>query len=318
MGQPDMMTDRPLATVRIRRTASRPIQVLPVGAGREVWLAERRKGIGGSDALAVMGLSPYSSAYAVWADKLNLLPAKPETEAMLWGRLLEPVVADYFATTTGVAVRRAGMFHHGEHPWMRYNPDRLTADGGLLEVKTTSIYHADEWKDGQTPDAAEAQVRHGMAVLNRPHAWVIALIAGQKPVIRRITRDPEIEHSMFVVQRSFWFDHVLTCVPPDPDGSSSCARTLYQLHRQARDDLVVHLDEQDLAVLDEHAQLKQKTKQLDESRRELENWVKHRLGDAVTGLHDGAPVVTWPHRSRKGYTVAPTEYRQLINLRQGR
>ena len=33
------------------------------------WLALRRTGIGGSDAGAIMGVSPYKGAFSVWADK---------------------------------------------------------------------------------------------------------------------------------------------------------------------------------------------------------------------------------------------------------
>jgi len=35
---------------------------------REQWLALRKKGIGGSDAAGVMGMSPWSSPLSVWAD----------------------------------------------------------------------------------------------------------------------------------------------------------------------------------------------------------------------------------------------------------
>jgi predicted phage-related endonuclease len=40
---------------------------------RERWLAERRKGIGSSDAAAILGVHPYKSAYAVWAEKTGLI-----------------------------------------------------------------------------------------------------------------------------------------------------------------------------------------------------------------------------------------------------
>ena len=38
-------------------------------ASREEWLALRRGYIGGSDAAAVVGLSPYVTPYQVWAEK---------------------------------------------------------------------------------------------------------------------------------------------------------------------------------------------------------------------------------------------------------
>lgn len=43
---------------------------------REKWLEERRKGIGGSDAAALVGMNSYSTPYMVWADKTGRLPEK--------------------------------------------------------------------------------------------------------------------------------------------------------------------------------------------------------------------------------------------------
>ena len=38
---------------------------------RDEWLESRRKGIGGSDASAILGLNPYSSPLAVYLDKIG-------------------------------------------------------------------------------------------------------------------------------------------------------------------------------------------------------------------------------------------------------
>lgn len=43
--------------------------VSTVGIDEKIWLAYRKKGIGGSDAGAVCGLNPYRSAMAVYLDK---------------------------------------------------------------------------------------------------------------------------------------------------------------------------------------------------------------------------------------------------------
>ncbi|WHT22560.1 YqaJ viral recombinase family protein [Crossiella sp. CA-258035] len=291
-----------------RRT---PVLLLRVDAPRATWLAHRREGIGGSDALAVLGLHESVSAYEVWADKLNLLPGKKETMPMTIGKLLEPVLARYFTTTTGVTVRRAGMYAHAEHRWMRYNPDRLTGDGGLLEIKTTSALHAEDWAEGRIPAAAEAQTRHGMAVLNRGHAWILALIGGQRPVLRRIDRDPVLEANMIAVERSFWHEHVLARCPPHPDGSRSCTRTLTELYRNAEPGTSAQLDENDLSVLEELASLKRRAKHTQKSITELENWLKHRLGYAETGTLRGKPLVHWRQHHRAGYQVPAATYRKL-------
>ena len=63
---------------------------------RDEWLALRRLAIGGSDAAAICGASPYSSAIDVFADKLGLKEPVQESESMMLGNILEPHVAKPF------------------------------------------------------------------------------------------------------------------------------------------------------------------------------------------------------------------------------
>ena len=73
------------------------------GLPREQWLEYRRKGIGGSDAAAVLGISPFRTGRDLYYDKLNIVTAD---DAENWvqlevGTLLEPLVAKIFAHKTG-------------------------------------------------------------------------------------------------------------------------------------------------------------------------------------------------------------------------
>ena len=43
------------------------------GLPREQWLEYRRKGIGGSDAAAVLGISPFRTGRDLYYDKLNII-----------------------------------------------------------------------------------------------------------------------------------------------------------------------------------------------------------------------------------------------------
>ena len=64
---------------------------------REQWLEYRRKSIGGSEAAIIAGLNQYSSLYALWADKMGLLPEKEDSEQMRQGRDFENYVAQQTA-----------------------------------------------------------------------------------------------------------------------------------------------------------------------------------------------------------------------------
>lgn len=88
------------------------------GLPREQWLEYRRKGIGGSDAAAVLGISPFRTGRDLYYDKLNIVTAD---DAENWvqlevGTLLEPLVAKIFAHKTGYKIyRRPFMFRHPQY-----------------------------------------------------------------------------------------------------------------------------------------------------------------------------------------------------------
>ena len=60
------------------------------------WLAYRRRGIGGSDVAAILGISPFRTARDLYDDKLNIALAVDDAGnwvALEMGHLLEPLVA---------------------------------------------------------------------------------------------------------------------------------------------------------------------------------------------------------------------------------
>lgn len=119
---------------------------------RDEWLAYRRKGVGGSDAAAVLGISPFMTARDLYYDKLGISAQSDEENwvAKEIGHLLEPLVANIFERRTGLKVyQRKVMFQHPQYPWMLADLDYLVdlPDGGtaILECKTTTSNSADNW-----------------------------------------------------------------------------------------------------------------------------------------------------------------------------
>ena len=105
---------------------------------REDWLEARHDGIGGSDAAAIIGVDPYKSALEVYADKLGLTDGKKDTEAMAWGRRLEPLVAEAYGEETGRDLIDHGVhfFQSDQHPFLRASIDReIISPVGLLSIK---------------------------------------------------------------------------------------------------------------------------------------------------------------------------------------
>ena len=77
-------------------------KISTVNMPHEVWLEHRRKSIGGSDAASIIGLNPWCSPYAVWADKLGRIPPKEDNEAMIECAVKEFGKLDVLVNNAGV------------------------------------------------------------------------------------------------------------------------------------------------------------------------------------------------------------------------
>ena len=200
---------------------------------REEWLQIRSTGIGSSDAAAAIGLSSYKCSLSLWLEKTGRQPPEDlsEKEAVVWGTVMEPVLAKMYAERTGRKVRRVNaVLQHPEHPFMLANLDRevITESGtGILEIKTAGFYSALQWEDG-VPVAYQCQVLHQLAVTG--HAWadVAVLIAGQEFRIYRIERDDDKIADLIQREAQFW-SWVANDQQPDPDGSYDAQQALLSL-----------------------------------------------------------------------------------------
>lgn len=177
-------------------------ELVPTATEAE-WLEARKQGVTASEIAVVMGLSPYSSPYALWHQKLGLLPPQEDNPMMERGRLLEPyVVAKFAEMHPEFIVEGDGrqLYRHAAAPWQLATPDRrLYAPDpddslfwlfdGILETKTASSM--DDWGEPGTdeiPVHYRAQVlwqcdvmscaRWKVAVLDVPR-WQVHVYAGE-------------------------------------------------------------------------------------------------------------------------------------------
>ncbi|BBP45102.1 endonuclease [Thiosulfatimonas sediminis] len=204
---------------------------------KHLWLKYRGLGIGASDAAAACGLNPFKSQLELWMEKTGRIePSQPsdnEDSPLLWGTVLEPIVAEHYAKRTGSKVRRVNaILQHADYPWMLANLDREVQGGEvpLLECKTTGAYGAKHWSEG-VPEYVQLQVQHQLAVTGFEAADVAVLIAGQELQIHRIERDEDLISNLIALEQAFWH-RVTEDIPPPADASASSERALRQLYPQ--------------------------------------------------------------------------------------
>src|SRR5690625_2451171 len=81
-------------------------KVLTLDMSREDWLKERQKGIGGSDASAILGFNPWKSPFELYIEKTRETVQEIDNEAIKKGNVLEEAVEEEISRRTVKKVRR--------------------------------------------------------------------------------------------------------------------------------------------------------------------------------------------------------------------
>lgn len=264
-------------------------EVVCCSAQRPDWLAARRSGIGSSDAPAILGVSPFCSALEVYTDKLGLRELDTEeTEAMRWGRILEPHIIAEFARETERDADRAGdLLRSTKRPWMlctldgtQERKDRF--DIGLVEAKATG-WRAADWDEG-IPHHVFVQIQHQFVVTGMEWGSAVVLQNGCKLFWVDIERDePFIQDVLLPAEFEFW-QRVQDREPVAPDGSASAAAALQQLYPKPEPGKTIHLPG-DLIELDDDLVLFERA--ADEAVRQVETirqTIRAAMGDAEVGV----------------------------------
>ena len=275
-----------------------------LGMSRAEWLDLRAEGLGGSDAAWVLGRSPYKSTYSGWAEKAGLVPEPDlsDNEAIEWGNVLEPVVADRFASLYGFEVINLPvMLAHPTYPHMLANVDRfIVEDGritGLLEVKTAGLRQADYWQGDNVPVHYALQVQHYLAVTGLEYGYLVVLIGGQQMKAYRLDRDEALIEELIEAECDMW-ERILNCDAPDVDGSDSTLDTL-KSRWTPEPGTVVELNGADaLPLIKALAEAKEAKDGIDSVVKGLQAQLMAMLGSHEVGQVDGTTVVTWKGQTR--------------------
>ena len=154
---------------------------------REEWLINRRKGLGGSDCSAVIGLNPYKSNVDLWREKTGRTEQEDISDKpyVKYGTQAERYLRELFKLDYPqykVDYVENNSFYNPKYPFARASLDGWLTDGsgrkGILEIKTTEILSAGQrakWKD-RIPDNYFCQVLFYMAVIEADFAVLKAQI----------------------------------------------------------------------------------------------------------------------------------------------
>lgn len=293
------------------------------------WLVERTKGVGGSDVAAIVGLSPYRSAYDVWQSKVahhDVEEGRADTN-IGWGKLIESAVVEayYRVTLRGVAIDpKNSLWRHKDKPHHQYSADfhvRCDDEWALGEAKCVGRYMQDAWGDDAVPEYYYLQAQWGMHVLGYKRTDLAAFFGIDRPLnIKPVQRDDEVI-SMLVDEVDRFWDHVRTSTPPPIDVEHPRAHdTLRLRYPTEHPGLVVELGARAIEIVDALDQVKERATVCDNDAKRLKAELMVLMGEAEEGALPDGRRVTWRTVERKGYVVQPSASRQLrvLNARKAK
>lgn len=249
---------------------------------REDWLNYRRLGIGGSDAAAIMGVSPFATIRDLYFDKIGITPVIEEEEenwvAKEVGHRLEDLVAMIFAKKTGLEVFPVRkMFRHPLYPFMLADVDYFIRfpDGsiGILECKTCNYNAKDKWADDGIPDNYVFQVRHYLAVMNMNKAYIACLYGNNENefVYRCLERDAREEEELIDQEKYFWEEYVEKKIEPPYSGKPDLILASIRKYNGYADKSIpeISISSLESRSLEKYLKLSEEKSQLEKRKRRL-------------------------------------------------
>lgn len=276
---------------------------------------ERAKGIGGSDAAAVLGRSAHKTRTELWLQKRRLITGEgAQTKATERGHALESAVLDWYERQSPLAVTRAPSLSsgrpiaHREHGWMLARPDGIVVpiwygDGvycaalGGADAKTAAGRNAHQWgREGtdEIPEDCFWQGVHYMAVCEAPWWDFPVLIGGSAFEFRnyRVTRDEALIDYLVEAERVFWHDHVLADVPPndaDPKAAGMVARARHPWNKRP---LAVDESPETIAAFGRLIAAEDALERATSEHEAAEGEILRMIGDR-DGIQNALGVATW-------------------------
>jgi len=176
------------------------------------WMEWRRQGIGSSDAAIIMGVSPYTTPFQLWEEKLGRKKSEGNTFILDKGHRLEPMARALieFELSQDFPPK---LIIHEEFPWLRASLDGMSESGDIIEIKYMG---KDEHEASRIPERYFPQVQHQMLISGVPMVYFCSFNpdAETKLKIIEVPRDDEYIKDYIQKAHDFW-QSVQNGIPPE-------------------------------------------------------------------------------------------------------
>jgi len=266
----------------------------------EAWHEKRRKGIGGTDVAAIMGINQYKTALDVYRQKTEKLEPTPMNKAMAMGIRLEPMIAQWVAEDEALLkiTKAKGFIMDPAHPFLLANIDRFVeidpknphplipfVGKGVMEIKTVRSSAFRRWQQA-VPEIYFCQMMHYIHITKSEWGLFVVYVKDADDYhFVPFPRDDEWIGKQVLACVDFWKNHVEKRIPPP-----EVAKDLdYSLSTASHIEATVEITETYSALKTLNAEMKDKESQ----KEELENEIKEYMHENEMMTVLGRPAVSY-------------------------
>lgn len=174
----------------------RQFEFVAAEQGSDAWLELRKTGITATDMTAIMGVSPWKTPFALYAEKTGQFQPEPVGEAAHRGLILEDAVATWWESQhEGKKLRRSnGVLRLKDVPWAMCSIDRMVqGEDHIVEIKTSA---SPLWRIG-IPEFVQVQCQWQLLISGFEEMTVAALLGGLVFREETVRADRNLQTEMF-------------------------------------------------------------------------------------------------------------------------
>jgi putative phage-type endonuclease len=181
-----------------------PFIIVELEQGEREWLEWRQKGIGASDAPAILGENPWKSARDILAEKCGGVVESGQNAAMARGTQLEPEARRRYMAATGNEVKPA-CIQSKSYDWLRASVDGISISReALVEIKCGESVYRKVSRSGQVPDYYVGQLQHILAVTGFKSIDFWCYLPNCPELLVTVSRDDRYIEHLIKKEFEFW------------------------------------------------------------------------------------------------------------------
>lgn len=183
---------------------------------QEAFRLSRMGAVGGSDVAAILGTSPWRTAYSLWLEKTGRVTPPdisnlPHVQRGIQGEVIARLL---FEQQTKRSYKPKS-WEIANTPFRANDDGYSLDDSSTLEIKCMGKQKHEEARDGKIPDFYMCQIHYVLAVSKARLCYFISFWPETEDlVVIPVELEEDRRHKLLAIVKDWWDTHVVKDIPP--------------------------------------------------------------------------------------------------------